>query len=274
MAVAAERPGVDLDNGDAERAQAIGIGCRLDVALDDRDAVLGGQARQCRLEQGRLARSRRTHHVDAEDAVRLQEFPDAVGVAVVLGQEVVVHLDLALTHAPLRRRSVSSATTVPCRPALRPGRRTGGRRRRPPRAATRDRSTGIGSAAAISSMSSTASSALVPRVTTWKQNVMASGTTARKAPTWRVTRTARERGPVRLQAALHLERGRVWARDISCIGAPRLFSRCAGAAPRGACPRCAGRRVPSRPPRVRARRPLPPRRRTRLLGRAGGLAAP
>ena len=112
-------------------------------------------------------------------------------------------------------------------------------------------------------MSRTASSARVPRVTTWKQKRMASGTTARRAPTWSVTRTARALGPVRLQAAFDLDQDALRQGHL-VHRRPLVLSRCAGVVRPAACRRCDGRRSRSGSTTRPRARPLPPCRCSRF----------
>src|SRR5215218_5636132 len=100
MALAAEtRVGIHLHQRDVETGQPVGVQGSLHVALQDAQTKLAAQPLQGTLQQRRLSRSRRAHHVDRVRPCPVEQVP--VGP----GERVVGVKDVLLNHF-LDRRTV------------------------------------------------------------------------------------------------------------------------------------------------------------------------
>ena len=96
--------GVDLDRRDAVRLDLLGVDLARDVALDDRDAVAVAQGRDGGQDRRGLARARRGHQVEHEDARGVE--PRAV-----LGGEALVAVEDRFAQVDFHAHS-SEVSTV------------------------------------------------------------------------------------------------------------------------------------------------------------------
>ena len=104
VALAAEaRIGVDLRHRHVQRGKRVGIETALHVALEHADAHIVEISHDA-FEQRRLARARRTHHVDDDDAVLVE-------VVAVRARDRVVRVEDAFRDADLR--AMHGATSAP-----------------------------------------------------------------------------------------------------------------------------------------------------------------
>ena len=86
-------PGRDLYGRHTVGADASGVVVGLQVALDDRDAVAVAQRHDGGFQQGRLARARRGHEIDRQQAV-LVEVLAVVRCNTIIGREQILeHFD-------------------------------------------------------------------------------------------------------------------------------------------------------------------------------------
>ena len=92
--------GVDLDRGRPGRADTVGVGAGLLVALDHGDRKFARDLGQGAAQQGRLARPRRGHQIEHQNTGRRETIPVGGGIAGILAHNVGLKLDQpGLAHA-------------------------------------------------------------------------------------------------------------------------------------------------------------------------------
>src|SRR5215204_3902158 len=183
MALAAESwVGVHLHQGDVEAGQPVGVQGSLYVALENAQTELIAQPLERTLQQRRLSRSWRAHHVDREGPCPVEHIPVGPGERVVGVQDVLldhfldrrtVHpyassnsSDSTISSSPLKISRSKPPHFSHCRGKLPSRLSTPHKRHRP--------------SAGICSISSSAPSTGVPSARSPKPKVRAEGTIWRR----------------------------------------------------------------------------------------------